>query len=120
MIRAWICLFVAIYLTKTYSLQQITTILQAKKSKCDATCMQVEAKEALHKIESAKRFFLSRTACLEQSLALFLFAASYSKKVDWCVGVRLAPFVSHAWIEIDGEPVNESPEVGEYKKVVIV
>ncbi|WP_169818223.1 lasso peptide biosynthesis B2 protein [Shimazuella kribbensis] len=114
------CLFVAICLTKIYSLKQITTILQAKKSKCESTWMMIEAKEALHNIERAKRLFLSRTACLEQSLALFLFVASYNKKVDWCVGVRLAPFVSHAWIEIEGIPVNEPLEVSEYKKVVLV
>jgi hypothetical protein len=44
---------------------------------------------------------------LENSLAAVLAAAARGRVVDWCIGARLAPFASHAWIETDGNPVGE-------------
>ncbi|MBD1373984.1 lasso peptide biosynthesis B2 protein [Hazenella sp. IB182357] len=70
------------------------------------------------KLSQAKKYMMSRSACLEESIALFLLATSYRKSVDWCVGVRLAPFSSHAWIEVQGNEIGESIEG--YKKIFCV
>ncbi|RAL25714.1 lasso peptide biosynthesis B2 protein [Thermoflavimicrobium daqui] len=120
MIRAWVSLIHAIYLIKTRSLEQLEPLLNKRKSKCKDIWAIHEAEQAFYQIEKAKKFFFIRTACLEQSLALYLLATSKGKSVDWCVGVRLAPFASHAWIEIKGVPFKESETVEVYEKILTI
>jgi ATP-binding cassette subfamily B protein len=120
MTRAWISLFLATFLIKSYSLKEITALMKKRKLKCKMKLSPLEAKMAFQKIEKSKTLFLTRTACLEQSLALFLLATSKGKSVDWCVGIRLSPFTSHAWTEVDGRPIQESESIECYKKVIFV
>jgi ATP-binding cassette subfamily B protein len=120
MIRAWFSLFLATLLIKIYNLKQVTTLMRKRKLKCKEKMSPLEAQKLFWKIEKAKFLYLTRTACLEQSLALFLLATSKRKSVEWCIGVRLSPFASHAWIEVDGESVQESETIEVYQKVVTV
>lgn len=120
MIWAWFYLVYANYLIKRRNLEKLKPFLNQRKLTCDEIWSLNEAKQAYVDIEKAKRFFLSRTACLEQSLALFLFATSKKKLVNWVVGVRLAPFKSHAWIEVGGKPVEETEIIEEYKKILVI
>jgi hypothetical protein len=120
MIRAWLSLVFATYLIKLRNLEQISSMLRKRKEACEEEWSYREAEQAMHIVEKTKRFFLSRTACLEQSLALFLLATSKKKSVDFCVGVRLSPFGSHAWIEVNGIPVEETEIVKTFQKILIV
>ncbi|MDQ0416597.1 ATP-binding cassette subfamily B protein [Croceifilum oryzae] len=118
MIRGWICLVIAIFLIRTRSVEQLKPFLRKRKDKCKEICSLDEVEQAFVKIEQAKRLFLSRTACLEESLALFLYVTSKRKSVDWLIGVRLAPFASHAWIEVDGQRTDGEAET--YKKILVI
>ncbi|WP_433020149.1 lasso peptide biosynthesis B2 protein [Kribbella sp. CA-294648] len=51
--------------------------------------------------------FPGRSACMEASLAAVLLAACTGHGVDWCIGCRFNPAQSHAWIEVDYQPVGE-------------
>lgn len=57
---------------------------------------------------------------MELSLALTLFALSEGLIITWCVGVKIKPFSSHAWVEVDGRPFHE-PEYTEqlYRKIIM-
>lgn len=120
MIEAWFYLVYATFLIKTHSLEKLKPILTKRKLKCKEACSFDDAEQAFVNIKKVNRFFLSRTACLEQSLALFLYATGKRKSVDWLIGVRLAPFVAHAWVETKGMPVKESETIEKYKKIMIV
>lgn len=120
MIQGWFYLLYAIFLIKTHSLEQLKRVLTDRKSKCKSDLSIEEAERVFTLIRQSKRFFLSRTACLEQSLAIFLLSVSQGKAVDWCVGVKVAPFSSHAWVEVKGIPVKEPEEISRYKKVLVI
>lgn len=57
--------------------------------------------------------------CLPRSIATALLARSYGYGVTWCTGVRDRPFSAHAWVEIDGRPVGEPADLGEYRKMIV-
>ncbi|MGH8901238.1 MAG: lasso peptide biosynthesis B2 protein [Egibacteraceae bacterium] len=40
-----------------------------------------------------------------------LLCAARRRGVRWCLGVRISPFESHAWIEADGQAVGERADV---------
>lgn len=68
---------------------------------------RVEAREAVEAVRWAGRFFPSRAACLETSLAALLVCVAHGRSVDWCIGCRFDPCEAHAWIEADRCPVGE-------------
>lgn len=72
---------------------------------------QVE-RTAYH-VAVAAAFFPGRAVCLEQSLALYLLLRRRGVSAELKLGVQTYPFYAHAWVELDGEPVNEDREVAD-------
>lgn len=58
----------------------------------------------------AGALFPGRAVCLEQSLALFVLLRRRGVPAELRIGVQARPFHAHAWVELDGEPVNEDAE----------
>jgi hypothetical protein len=56
--------------------------------------------------------------CLQRSIATVLLCRLEGHTPSWCSGYRTAPFVAHAWVEADGVPVSEPPEVASYRRVL--
>jgi hypothetical protein len=51
-----------------------------------------------------------RAQCLEQSLMLYVWLRRRGIAADLRLGAQALPFAAHAWIEIDGRPINALPE----------
>jgi hypothetical protein len=66
---------------------------------------------ALHNIVIATAFYPGRSKCLEQALALFVLLRRRGAPVNVRLGVQPYPFYAHAWLELHGQPITESPEV---------
>lgn len=62
-------------------------------------------------VAMAGAFFPGRAICLEQSLTLYLLLRRRGIPVELRIGVQPYPFHAHAWVEFEGEPVNEEAEV---------
>jgi hypothetical protein len=63
-----------------------------------------------HRVAVAGAFFPGRAVCLEQSLALYLLLRRRGVLAELRLGVTPSPFHAHAWVEVDGAPVNEDEE----------
>lgn len=117
MLRAWFSIQKAIRWKKKYNLEELSALLASRKQSTRPWTIE-EANQAWRDVQKAKKFILRRTACLEESLALFLLATSYGCHVTWCTGIRTAPFTSHAWVEVEGTALQE--DVSEYRKLLVV
>lgn len=58
--------------------------------------------------------------CLQRSLATVLLCRIRGVWPTWCVGVRTAPFVAHAWVEAEGQPVGEPHSPGCYRPLIVI
>lgn len=67
--------------------------------------------ETLQQILRATAFYPGRSLCLEQSLVAFVLLRRGGLAVDLRLGVQPYPFSAHAWVELKGVPITESPEV---------
>jgi|SRR5688572_3347162 hypothetical protein len=65
----------------------------------------------LQNILVATAFYPGRSKCLEQSVAGLILLRRRGVPVEMRLGVQPYPFSAHAWLELDGVPVTESPEV---------
>jgi hypothetical protein len=58
-------------------------------------------------VAAAASLYPRRALCLEQSLVLLVLLRRRGHAAELRFGVRPYPFHAHAWIEIEGAPVNE-------------
>jgi hypothetical protein len=54
-------------------------------------------------------FYWKPVRCLQRSVVTARALRAYGIEADVVIGYRLAPFLSHAWVEVDGRIVNDSP-----------
>ena len=61
-------------------------------------------------VATAAALYPGRAQCLEQSLVLYYVLRRHGVAVRYCQGVQAHPFLGHAWVEYQGEPVNDITE----------
>jgi hypothetical protein len=59
----------------------------------------------------ATALYPGRSKCLEQTVALYILLRRRGAPVDIRLGVQPYPFYAHAWLELNGAPLTETPEV---------
>lgn len=55
--------------------------------------------------------------CLQRSIAVVLICRLRGRAPGWRTGLRFEPFLAHAWVVVDGQPVGENAEVAGYQVV---
>jgi transglutaminase superfamily protein len=73
----------------------------------------VEVERTAWHVAVAGAFFPGRAVCLEQSLALYVLLRRRGAPAELRLGVQVYPFYAHAWVELNGQPVNEDQETVE-------
>ncbi|MBO1337241.1 lasso peptide biosynthesis B2 protein [Streptomyces sp. VRA16 Mangrove soil] len=58
--------------------------------------------------------------CLQRSVATVLLCRARGRWADWCTGFRTQPFGAHAWVEVEGRPVDEPGELSAFRTVLAV
>ena len=53
-------------------------------------------------------FYWKPVKCLQRSVVTARALRAYGIEADVVIGYRLAPFLSHAWVEVGGRMVNDS------------
>ncbi len=69
-------------------------------------------------VAMAAAFYPGRAECLERSLVLYYVLRRQGVAVKYCHGVQPSPLAAHAWVEYQGEVVNDVPEhVDEFSRL---
>jgi hypothetical protein len=65
-------------------------------------------------VNRAARYPLLERACLRRSLVLIWLLRRHGVESKLCIGVRFleGALDAHAWVEWEGQPVNDKPDVG--------
>ncbi|SEH00211.1 Transglutaminase-like superfamily protein [Nonomuraea solani] len=78
-----------------------------------------EAQRAWAAAQRPSVVFFGRPGCMELSLAMVLLCLFRRTDATWCMGVAMRPFEAHAWVEVEGRPVNEVTDVtARFRKVL--
>ncbi|HLJ44374.1 MAG TPA: lasso peptide biosynthesis B2 protein [Bryobacteraceae bacterium] len=65
-------------------------------------------------------FYYKRVLCLQRSTVAARILRRKGIDARLVIGVRPAPFLSHAWVEVDGRTVNDSPVYRERLQILSV
>jgi len=60
-------------------------------------------------VRSVTPFYWKPIRCLQRSVVTARVMRSAGLPAEIVIGYRLNPFLSHAWVEMDGHVVNDSP-----------
>ena len=61
--------------------------------------------------DRAATLYFKHPWCLQRSAAAVLLLRCLGFPAELVIGVRRVPFYTHAWVELESEPINESPDV---------
>ncbi|SDZ36372.1 Transglutaminase-like superfamily protein [Amycolatopsis xylanica] len=80
-----------------------------------------QAREARNTVLAVSPRCCGSQACLTRSIAAVLLCRVRGVWPTWCVGVLAAPpFTAHAWIEADGEMVDEVLDGSCYRRMIAI
>lgn len=68
-------------------------------------------RDTLKSVVTATAFYPGRSKCLEQTMTSYVLLRRRGAAVRMRIGVQPYPFFAHAWLELNGVPVTETPEV---------
>lgn len=62
-------------------------------------------------LDYASAFYVKQVLCLQRSAATVLLLRRQGWPATLVIGAQVMPFKSHAWVEVDGEVLNDRPSV---------
>jgi hypothetical protein len=68
------------------------------------------AEEIVWAVDEACVWYVKRVACLQRSAIATWLLRRHGLRAELVIGCRPLPFESHAWVEIDGQVVNDRPQ----------
>lgn len=69
-------------------------------------------------VNLAACFYFKPVRCLQKSVVTFQLLRKWGIEAHLVIGYRASPFVSHAWVEVAGQVVNDSPAYQEQLKLL--
>ncbi len=64
-------------------------------------------------VETACIWFFKDVSCLHRSAVTARLLKQYGVNAQMVIGAQSLPFKAHAWVEVDGEVINDKPYVRE-------
>jgi hypothetical protein len=77
----------------------------------------VTAEAICEAVAVAACFYWKRVYCLQRAVVTARLLKAAGMSAELVIGYRPSPFSSHAWVEVDGRVINDSPA---YKERMLV
>jgi len=83
------------------------------------TSTKKEQQELADAIDAAATLFPKKIYCLAWAATYVLMALKKGWHSSFVIGVQGMPFYAHAWAEIEGQVINDAPQVREYLSIML-
>jgi hypothetical protein len=80
--------------------------------------MSASSEDLCRAMNLACVFYFKRVLCLQRSAATTLLLRRYGLKAEMLTGVQILPLEAHAWVEIQGTIVNDTPYMHDIYQVL--
>jgi hypothetical protein len=64
-------------------------------------------------VDMACVLYVKKVLCLQRSAATAMFLRHHTFQADLVIGAQILPFKSHAWVELNGQIVNDKPYISQ-------
>lgn len=108
-IQAWLGL-VAFDVARLAGFSRVHRTLRRRRTNAGRQPSCPSAAEIVWAVDEACVWYVRRAACLQRSVVATWLLRQYGIDAELVIGCRPLPFESHAWVEVDGEVVNDHPQ----------
>lgn len=116
-IRAKPATILAFWLIKLPPARLVSVIRLLSRGTAKASYEEVARWRRLVNVASPR---CAGNGCLQRSVAIMLIGALRRRSPVWVSGIRMNPFAGHAWVEVDGQPVQENAELSGFIRTLEV
>lgn len=122
-LRALFWLFAYAFFLRTGGFQRIRRIVQltpfGSRIPRDRKFEREMCQQVCTAVDRAQVFLFTQAMCLQRSIVITRLLVMQGLNAETVIAAHLMPFKSHAWVEVNGEVVSDSPNVQRYYDVVI-
>jgi hypothetical protein len=122
-LRALFWLFAYAFYLRTSGFQRIRRIVPltpfGSRTPRDRKFESEMCRQVCTAVDRAQVFLFSQAMCLQRSIVITRLLVMQGVNAETVIAAHLMPFKSHAWVEVSGEVVSDSPNVQRYYDVVI-
>jgi hypothetical protein len=122
-LRALFWLFAYAFFLRTGGFQRLRRIVQitpfGSRTPRDRKFESEMCRQVCTAVDRAQVFLFSQAMCLQRSIVITRLLLALGVNAETVIAAHLMPFKSHAWVEVNGEVVSDSPNVQRYYDVVI-
>jgi hypothetical protein len=88
-----------------------------QKVRCYPLCAKLSSPDALRRwcyaVDMACIWYWKEVLCLQRSAATTCLLRQNGVPAEMIIGAQQVPFKQHAWVEVDGQVVNDKPYMRE-------
>ncbi len=100
------------------SLASIHSLVRDRKADSQGSAGTPSVEAICHAVDLACVFYLKPVLCLQRSAAAALLLRHYGSQAEMVIGAQMVPFRSHAWVELEGNVVNDKPYMHDIYQVL--
>lgn len=116
-LKSWLWLLYFDWIMHFRDFKRLHAIVRKQRIHSSAIPTTTSA-EVCRAVDLACVFYFKRVQCLQRSAATAVLLRRYGWKAEMVLGAQLLPFLSHAWVEIGGQVVNDKPYMTEIFQVL--
>lgn len=109
-VKAWLELIKAEYFLRRGDFSRLYGRVTTFPINADPSGVK-DRERVCHAVDLACAFYFKEVLCLQRSAVTSCLLRRYGIPAQMVIGVQQMPFRSHAWVEVDGEVINDAPHV---------
>jgi len=117
-LESWILLLYFELIMRFRDFEALHGIVRERKVDPTTSTNQISSEDLCQAVDLACVFYLKQVQCLQRSAATVVLLRRHGWKAEMVIGVQMIPFMSHAWVEINGLVVNDKPYVLDIYRVL--
>lgn len=116
-LESWLLLLYFDWLMRFRGFSRVHAVVREQEIRPRAT-RRAEAEDLSHATDLACVFYFKRVLCLQRSAALAVLLRRHGRSAEMVIGAQLFPFLSHAWVEVEGRVINDKSSVTQLFQVL--
>jgi hypothetical protein len=108
-IEAWLLLLSFELAVRSKAFERIRSTVQRELVLPARSASSIPNERLSRAMDYACVFYFKRVQCLQRSAATTLLLRRHGWNAEMVTGVQIIPYNAHAWVEINGEVVNDKP-----------
>jgi hypothetical protein len=118
LLRTYVLLIKIDTILRFRSLQSIHSLVRHQTTIARRSCETPSVEAICQAIDLASALYIKPVLCLQRSATAAILLRRYGWNAEMCIGAQVLPFRSHAWVELNGQVVNDKPYMQEIYRVL--